>query len=160
MFSWNTSPDRRGGTIRRIKGGCYYPAHKRSAEVSEGGMMGIYTELVYGARLKKDTPPDVIKKLKDMFDFNKFPTVSGIPFGSSYYFAVSEPCSKFFEDRLGTQCISIRCSIKNYCNEIESFIEWLSPYVDGCGDNRNFLGYMMYEEDEKPTLIWCKSKYG
>lgn len=47
-------------------------------------------------------------------------------------------------------------NIKNYDNEIETFVEWLTPYID---DYSDFLGYKIYEEDEKPTLLYHPNKW-
>lgn len=130
----------------------------------------MYTELVLGARLKEDTPRHIIEMLKVIFRHNerlpekysdwedKFPNIRCIPFGSSYYFAVQDDHSRLSYDDISKDwTITIRCNIKNYNNEIQNFIDWLTPYMRGSGLDRDFLGYYLYEEDLKPTLIWCSS---
>ncbi len=131
--------------------------------------MGMYTELVYGARLKENTPLHIIEMLKVIFGINeslpdkysdwedKFPEISCIPFGGSYYFAVQNPHSRMsFDDVSKDWTIVVRCNIKNYHNQIENFIEWLSPYVEGSGAKDDFLGYTLHEESIAPILIWTK----
>jgi hypothetical protein len=130
--------------------------------------MGMYTELVLGARLKADTPQHIIEMLKVIFGHNEqlpekylaykdlFPNIHTIPYGSSYYFVVPYANSKFsYDDILKQWVVAVRCSIKNYNFEIDNFIEWLMPYMEGSGLNNDFLGYTLYEEDVKPILLWC-----
>ena len=102
--------------------------------------MGMYTELILGAELNKDTPKLVIDSLKYMIGEteekpDEFPLPDGrcewLLQGGSYYFAVSSPVSKMWKDEID-RCwhISTRSNIKNYSNEIETFLEWLEPYSD------------------------------
>lgn len=132
--------------------------------------MGMYTELVLGARLKEDTPQHIIEMLKVIFRHNerlpekysdwedKFPDIRSIPFGSSYYFAVQVAHSRLsYNDISKDWTITVRCNIKNYENEIDNFIEWLMPYMEGSGLDKDFLGYTLYEEGVKPTLLWCSN---
>ena len=46
--------------------------------------------------------------------------------------------------------LTVRCSFKNYDDEIELFLDWLAPYIETYG----FLGYHRYEEFDDPTLIY------
>jgi len=94
--------------------------------------MGMYTELIFGAKLKIDTPDDVINTLKHMLgkddipigfnpiiDFGRNPLI-----GSSYYFGISTPAYRMIKDDIDNQWeISTRSNIKNYDHEIESFLE-------------------------------------
>jgi hypothetical protein len=131
--------------------------------------MGMYTELVFGARLKESAPLHIIEMLKVIFDINKrlpekysdwddkFPDIGSIPFGGSYYFAVQNSHSRLsFDDISKDWTITIRCNIKNYYDQIQNFIDWISPHIEGSGDNDDFLGYSLYEEDKEPKLIWLK----
>lgn len=65
--------------------------------------MGMYTELIFGAELKKNTPNKVIEALKYMLGEiearpDNFPLPNGrcesLFCGCSYYFAISDPVSK------------------------------------------------------------------
>ncbi|RUS01125.1 hypothetical protein EFW58_01156 [Bacillus velezensis] len=49
--------------------------------------------------------------------------------------------------------MTIRCNLKNYDNEIENFIEWISPFIYK-KDGNYFIGYKRYEEDKEPELIF------
>lgn len=71
----------------------------------------------------------------------------------SYYFpSISD--SKMEQDRIDQQYhLNIRCNLKNYDDEIEKFLDYISPYIE----TKGFLGYMRYEESEEPTLIYCDS---
>jgi hypothetical protein len=98
-------------------------------------MMGMYTELILGAKLKKETPEDVINTLKFMIgmdtpenfipivDFGRNPLIGG-----SFYFAVSSPVTNMYKSDIDEEWqISTRANIKNYNDEIEKFLEWLKP---------------------------------
>ena len=69
--------------------------------------MGMYTELIFGADLKKDTPKNVIETLKYMIgDTEEKPNDFPLPDGrcewlfrcASYYFGVNRPISKMWFD--------------------------------------------------------------
>ena len=53
------------------------------------------------------------------------------------------------EDTL-ERVLNVRCDLKNYNDEIENFLDWIYQY----SKTRGFIGYMRYEEDEDPTLIY------
>jgi len=132
--------------------------------------MGYYTEFVFACELKDNVPEDVVQILKFIIldestgesvplpDHELFATDRWHCIGlcSSYYFAFTEPCSNLVYDEISKSWkVVIRSSLKNYCNEIEKFVDWLKPYIErGSGRNRNFLGYWMNEDGEEPTLIW------
>ncbi len=134
--------------------------------------MGMYTEFVFGVRLKENVPQHIVEMLKVLFgisnrlpekysDWNdKFPDIRRIPFGGSYYFAVQDSHSRLSFDKISNDwTIVIRCNIKNYNNEIQNFIDWISPYIGkGSGANSDFLGYTLHEEDEEPHLLWLLRK--
>lgn len=46
--------------------------------------------------------------------------------------------------------LNIRCDLKNYNDDIELFIEWIHTFTL----SRGFVGYMRYEENRNPTLIY------
>ena len=128
--------------------------------------MGNYTEFVFGAELKKDTPKEVIETLTWMIkgedtytppDHPLFSTTrwESIGTGCSYSFGYVDPLSDIHVDDIsGRHIFAIRCSIKNYEDEIELFIDWIRPYIKrGSGEN-DFLGYSIYEEAKKPTLYY------
>ena len=100
--------------------------------------MGMYTELICGAELKKETPNEVIEALKYMLGEveekpNNFPLPDGrcewLFQGSSYYFAISDPTNKMWLDDID-KCwhISTRSNIKNYENEPNKY--WIEKLDD------------------------------
>ena len=125
--------------------------------------MGTYTELIFGAELKKDTPNEVIETLKYMMGEVEKPNNFLLPYGkceylfqcSSYYFAVSKPLKKMWFDSISCRwCISTRSNIKNYENEIETFLEWIKPYIDSGSGSRDMYAIVIDEEREEPTIYY------
>lgn len=127
--------------------------------------MGMYTQLHYGVRLKKNTPQQVVdllqfmlgdeaKKPTELPDHDLFRTSrwSYMLTCDSYYFNYKTCSNMRLDDIAGQWFFSVTCNVKNYNNEIEKFIDWLMPYVEAMeGD---FLGYSRYEETETPTIIY------
>jgi hypothetical protein len=123
--------------------------------------MGMYTELHYNVELRKAVPAKVIEVLKYMLDndepcegkpnhplfvTDRWPVM--LRMSSAYFPARTH--SELFEE-YGQWHLGVRCNLKNYCGEIEKFIDWLDPYVEAFeGD---FLGFHRYEESEEPVVI-------
>ena len=126
--------------------------------------MGMYTELIFGADLKKDTPKEVIEALKYMMGETEekpssFPLPDGrcewLFRGSSYYFGVSKAVSEMYEDNItDSYVLSTRSSIKNYANEIETFLDWIKPYIESGSGYRDMYAIVTYEEDETPKIYY------
>lgn len=129
--------------------------------------MGQYTELVLAFELKKDTPDGIINTLKYMIDIDSVYHVSLLDnyfldkatilkwmlHSCSYYFAYPASLSDiYYNDITKTYHVSVRCSLKNYENEIDLFLIWIIPHIES--RNKNFLGYYMSEDVEEPTLIY------
>lgn len=136
--------------------------------------MGMYTELVFGCNLKKNTPKEVIEAIEYMtgqrqYDDTVEPELNIINLNhelfdcrrwswmlnsdSEYFEGVST--SRIIEDNcFHDYRLSIRCNLKNYDNEIDKFINWIEPYIDCCGNE--LLGYKRYEENEFPTLYYSE----
>lgn len=134
--------------------------------------MGMYTELHFNAELKQTTPQEVLQVLRHMLNAPGAPardalTLPAHPLFStdrwgfmltcdSYYFAAQTHSTLTYDEITKTHYLCIRCNLKNYDQEIEKFIDWVSPYVDGFpGD---FLGFHRYETTEQPTLIFLGGK--
>lgn len=128
--------------------------------------MGVYTEFNIGIALKKDVPDNIIKILEyllsdteqetkltehDFFNCDRWKIVL---IGDSAYFDGITDSKMEFDEMCKKYHLNVRSSIKNYCNEIEKFMDFISSYIDTEG----FLGYMRYEECEEPTLIY--NNYG
>lgn len=120
--------------------------------------MGMYTELVLKTEIKKNAPDQVHDILNFLFNgkdepaekpdhaFFKFSQWKQIGSGCSY-FHVPFPLSKYDEGYIFS-----RSDLKNYDGEIQSFIEWLKPYIDGI--EGVCIGWLWYEEEDAPTLLF------
>lgn len=130
--------------------------------------MGMYTELILGAKLKQDTPAKVIdilsymtgktdekpKKLPNHEFFRKAYWEHLFKI-SSYYFGVSDPLTYFHYDIIARQyIISTRSNIKNYDDEIETFLDWLNPYLEHGSGGRDFYAIVCYEEQGEPDIYY------
>lgn len=126
--------------------------------------MGVYTELIFGADLKKDTPDAVIEALKYMIGDTEekpkdFPFSDGrsewLLRGSSYSFGVSSSVNKMWKDDIGGNWVlSTRSNIKNYGGELEAFLEWIKPYIDGGSGYRDMYAIVTCEEAEAPNIYY------
>jgi len=129
--------------------------------------MGMYTELIFGAELKQDTPELAINALKYMCGMAEKPTE--VPahaffdekedmfwqwFGNgSYYFAICNGLRKMWLDDISkTWRISVRCNIKNYGGEIEAFLDWIRPHIEKGSGGRDFYAIVCYEEQAEPNI--------
>lgn len=127
--------------------------------------MGMYTELVCALELRENTPSEILDVIRYMLDEtdelertpdHKLFKTSRWEFmlrSDSYYFDGTSH-SFLKQDNLTPDrpmyFLNIRCNLKNYDNEIDKFIDWISLYAETTG----FIGYKRYEEDEEPTLIY------
>lgn len=125
--------------------------------------MGMYTELLFKAELKRDVPQHAVDTLRylvgdsdeqdfpkdhEFFDGDRWDIVLR---GGSAYFCTG--ATKLWFDNISNRWyLAANSSIKNYDRDIEKFLAWISPYVEDSYPG-GFLGYKMYEEDERPTLI-------
>lgn len=126
----------------------------------------MYTELIFGADLKKDTPDSVIEVLKYMIGDTEakpkyFPFHNGrcecLFRSSSYYFGVNEPVCKLWKDDIGKNWVlSTRSNIKNYKGEIEAFLDWIKPYIDGGSGYRDMYAIVTYEEAGTPDIYYLR----
>lgn len=129
--------------------------------------MGMYTELVLKCRIKEDTSQEVLTVLHYLFKnrlvgatpldhpFFKAPRWTMIGNSSSFYHhpeAVSD-LYEFDQPNRGVYIFS-RSDLKNYDNEIALFLDWINPYLDHMPGE--CIGWTWYEEEEQPTLIYCK----
>ena len=127
--------------------------------------MGMYTEFHYNTELKEDTPANVIDLLKFMvWDTDKEP--EDLPEHElflcgrwrfmlqcdSFYFDAATH-STLCKDRFGGTYLCIRCSLKNYEQEISKFCDWVKPYISK--QEGGFLGFSRYEESEEPNIIYA-----
>ncbi len=128
--------------------------------------MGMYTELIFGASIKKDAPKEVIntlhylvngKKLYEEVEIEKSVTdgrnvLNG---GGSYYFGVCDGVAKmWFDDIRSEWIVSSRTNIKNYESEIQTFLEWIKPFIDSGSGDREMYAITIYEEQSEPTIYY------
>lgn len=119
--------------------------------------MGMYTELLIKAGVKSDLPAEVESVLQFLFNNGDkpehLPSHNFFNKGrwefigkSSSFYHVPWSISRYEHD-----VIFSRSDLKNYDSEIESFLDWVKPYINGCeGD---CIGYTWYEEDDQPKLV-------
>lgn len=128
--------------------------------------MGMYTEMIFGAALVKDTPEDVISALRvacgDETKINsqvqEYLNIYDLEYlfnCSSYYFGVSIALSKIWYDNICHKwIISVRSNIKNYHNQIDKFLDWIYPYIDYGSGAKNMYAVVTYEEDDIPSIYY------
>lgn len=124
--------------------------------------MGMYTELVLGVELKKDTSSSVIDILKymladietepslpdhELFETNRWAFMLHC---DSYYFDGITHSEMEFDDITETYYLTVRTNFKNYCEEVEKFMDFIQPYLETIG----FLGYTINEGECGPTIIY------
>lgn len=126
--------------------------------------MGMYTELVFKARVsKKNTPPLAMAVLAYMFGGAEHPGHLPVhPFFNHPHWDMIGMCSSFyhhpnalsdFYDKATSDVyIFSRSDIKNYSGEIEAFLDWVMPFVDEVPGM--CIGWTWYEEASAPTLIF------
>jgi hypothetical protein len=97
--------------------------------------MGVYTELIFGAQLKTETPKEIIDTLLYLTGEGKKPEKLVIDFSSnplkssSQYFAVNLPLNKMWLGPTdGDWHISTRSNINQGAN-ISEFLQWIKPWV-------------------------------
>lgn len=128
--------------------------------------MGMYTEVFFRGEIRKDAPAGLHEWLRnatspvrrpiDPFDDHRFfslPRWSSVFGCSSAHFPTVG--SNFKRRTFGTEEVCelfIHSSLKNYDDEIETFFEWISPFVEGLpGD---FIGYSLYEDTKGDYDDW------
>jgi hypothetical protein len=133
--------------------------------------MGMYTEFHFNVELRKEVPPNVINALAKILNmpFDEAMELPEHPLFrasrwahmltcDSYYFSADTHSTMRFDEVAHRWFLCIRCNLKNYDDEIEKFVSWITPWIEA--ENEAFLGFMRYEEDETPTLFYhnCKPK--
>jgi hypothetical protein len=128
--------------------------------------MGMYTELIFGASIKKDAPQIVINtlhylvngtKLFEFVEIEKSVTEGRnvLNGGGSYYFGVCDGVAKmWFDDNRKEWIVSARHNIKNYEGEIDTFLEWVKPFIDSGSGEREMYAIKIHEEQAEPTIYY------
>lgn len=113
-----------------------------------------YAEIKFNAGyIDRTTSDEDIQAFIDKFDLR------GLMRSCSYYFDAPPVSSMYFDDIDHAYHISSRANLKNYNHEIESFIEYIRPYINGGSGLKEVFAYVMYEEDEFPTIYTLEGDY-
>lgn len=140
--------------------------------------MGMYTELQFTAEIDYEKHEEIIDILRymtgdesvkresltipehELFDTDRWEYMLRT---SSYYFPGQPHYVLNEEHELNLVNLSVRTDLKNYGNEIQKFLDWIRPYVlaedrlrgsDKDAERRMFVGYMRYEAEVDPTIIY------
>lgn len=133
--------------------------------------MGMYTELSLDLRLAEDVPPEVLDILRFMLEgdpSDERPILPRHPLFGDTRWAFMLRCCSYYHTPVATMALHWdditkahflvgRCDLKNYDNEINLFIDWLTPYIEA--EENEFLGHQIYEEDERPTLLFYPNRW-
>ena len=104
--------------------------------------------------IERTTPIEDILAFIEKYDFDR------LFHSCSYYFGALNPIHRFEYDEIDKAYhISTRSDLKNYSNQIEKFIEYITPYVrHGSGYGHEIFAYVQYEEDDFPTMYGIGGK--
>ncbi len=93
---------------------------------------------------------EIEKPLKLAFESNRNPLSGG-----SFYFGVNKSVCKMWLEPID-KCwkLSTRANIKNYDNEIEAFLTWIKPWIDGGSGHKDMYAIVMHEESNEPTIYY------
>ena len=130
--------------------------------------MGMYTKISVDLKFKENLPPEVVEALKAMvgevnsslYSITDFPTHElfktprwDFMLSCSSYYHTPFNLTKLHYDNISKQYYLVSSSdFKNYDNEVELFFDFVKDYVED-----GFLGYSLYEEDDKPTLYFLEN---
>jgi hypothetical protein len=120
--------------------------------------MGYYTEIIFGARLREDTPGRVIELLTKAADGGWDVEADDVKLGrvmhgsDSYYFSGSHAPVFELDDFREHYTLHFRANLKNYSSEIEAFIDWIRPYVAQGAGEREVFAIVMGEDTEALEL--------
>jgi len=128
--------------------------------------MGMYTELIFGAQLKEETPQEVVEALRYMIgDLDDKP--ERYPFTDpkfewflrcrSYYFGVNKAIGKIWFDTISKAWhISTRSNSKNYSSEIEAFLAWILPWIEQGSGDRDMSAIVIDEGFTTPIIYYLE----
>lgn len=60
----------------------------------------------------------------------------------------------WFDDIRSEWIVSSRTNIKNYESEIQTFLEWIKPFIDSGSGDRKMYAITIYEEQSEPTIYY------
>lgn len=123
--------------------------------------MGMYTELVLKVQIKEDIPNEISNVLNYLFNNEILDNISPPkhPFFETPRWTMVGRCSSYYHipwscSQYEKNYIFSRSDFKDYSNEIELFLDWLNPYIDGT--QGECIGWTWYETKRTPTLRFKK----
>ena len=130
--------------------------------------MGMYTKISVDLKFIDNLPSEVVKALEVMvgevdsslYSIVDFPTHDLFKSTrwdfmlrcSSYYHTPFSLTKLHYDDISKHYYLVSSSDFKNYDNEVELFFDFVKDYVED-----GFLGYSLYEEDDKPTLYFLEN---
>lgn len=122
--------------------------------------MGTYTELILGCHLKTETPESVINAIKDLIGDSTYAVID--PERSEQNPLLGEQSSYFplgqadieYRDFEKQYSLSSRANLKDYCGQVEHFLEWLRPWVHSGSGNRNIWAIVMRDNEPEPEIYY------
>ncbi|MFN8992338.1 MAG: hypothetical protein ACK5X3_01510 [Pseudomonadota bacterium] len=118
--------------------------------------MGTWTALVFNAVIKDDSVASDWFLLELDYKLGQFRDRRSCYFPAVKHYAVfkQEP-TEYYEVE---NTVSICCSIKNYDNQIEDFLDWINPHLAEWQKPIQCLGYKQIMNDEKlPEFIFRRA---
>jgi len=105
--------------------------------------MGMYTEFIINAKLKENTPIEIIECIDNMVNFkkNKTFTYESNPIKN---YCKNEMIDRSFKDLH----LKAHGSIKNYHNDIERFVDFIKPHIEKGFLKNGAFSKSRYEEFE------------
>lgn len=116
--------------------------------------MGNYTELNLKIRLRKDTPENITRFLKELINDKKYHNTDywnscpkNVFFDCKRWFMLFF-CTNWDEDKFGCKFyinkdyyyLEIESEFKNYDNETDDFLDWIRPYIAGNRKKKQYIG--------------------
>lgn len=127
----------------------------------------MYTELIFSARLRPNISDNIVKDIEYLIGklchvsqstttlpamFIKDNHGYGLFCISSAYLAPSLP-PRF--DKVGAMWeLAFRCDVKDYNEEISTFLKWIAPHIYSGSGRRNMFAITIYEEDSEPVFYY------
>lgn len=128
--------------------------------------MGMYTELSFCAELTTDLPKEIENTLKWMIGeidrpdtlpehelFNKDRCDFMLRGGSAYFPYTIDPIFKK-DGYDNAYRLVTKSNIKNYEGEIQSFLDWIEPYIAHGVGARDMFAVVCYEEQSTPNMYY------
>lgn len=116
----------------------------------------MYTEIFVNVDFKDDVPDSVIETVRKVcekdflwMDNNGHPSRWGLLFNNGSCYTTNTEVAILSNCKFSGWSLIGKGDIKNYESEIEKFFQFIAPWVVN-----DFMGYMMYEEDSKPDLVF------